>query len=42
MLLALRSLWELQAPPALPPFIASVGGVAVIYQLGQRWAALAR
>jgi hypothetical protein len=24
----------LQAPPAPPPFIASVGGVAVIYQLG--------
>jgi hypothetical protein len=26
----------LQAPPAPPPFIASVGGVAVIYQLGPR------
>jgi len=36
VLLALRSLWELQAPPAPPPFIASVDGVAVIYQLGPR------
>jgi hypothetical protein len=26
----------LQAPPAPPPFIASVGGVAVSYQLGPR------
>jgi len=36
MLLALRSLWESQAPP--PPFIPSAAGVAVIYQLGMGWA----
>ena len=38
MLLALRSLWENQAPPPPPPFIPSSSGVAVIYKLGMGYA----
>jgi hypothetical protein len=36
MLLALRALWESEAPP--PPFIPIASGVAVIYQFGPGWA----